>query len=92
MARANGDARYLNNAKDLALAAHRGFVHKPFPGDLRMYWKMTVTFSRPLVSKSCFSLRGRGAPLSSLTPLLTTRLFLMSSYVCMPSYWILGLN
>jgi hypothetical protein len=44
VARATGRAMFRDWARELAAAAHRGFVH-----GTRMYWKMSVDLSRPLV-------------------------------------------
>jgi hypothetical protein len=36
-------------ARELATAAHAGFVHETSGGGARMYWKMSIDLSRPLV-------------------------------------------
>ncbi len=46
-----GDGRYLRWALELAKAAHAGFTYKLAVGKTRrMYWKMSVDLSRPLVA------------------------------------------
>ena len=46
-----GDERYHRWALELAKASHAGFVYTPVSGEQkRMYWKMSVDLSRPLVS------------------------------------------
>jgi hypothetical protein len=50
-----GESRFHEQALDLALAAHRGFVRDPGAGSVAsplppMSWKMSVDLSRPLVS------------------------------------------
>ncbi|KAL1685656.1 hypothetical protein GGG16DRAFT_129252 [Schizophyllum commune] len=47
MARATGINQYLVWAIELAQAVHPRFTHS---GDTRMYWKMSIDLSRPLVS------------------------------------------
>lgn len=48
--RATGDVEPLRQARELMLAAHRGFVREAVPGDpRRMCWKMSIDLSRPLV-------------------------------------------
>ncbi len=37
-------------ARDLASVAHRAFIYAPAAGGKRMYWKMSVDLSRPLVA------------------------------------------
>jgi hypothetical protein len=37
-------------ARELAQAAHRAFTHSPRGGGKRMYWKMSLDLSRPLVT------------------------------------------
>ena len=44
------DFAYNRWAVELAQAAHTGFVHAAPSGDRRMYWKMSIDLSRPLVS------------------------------------------
>jgi len=47
---ATGKADYLVWACELAAAAHRAFVYQPSPGaPRRMYWKMSVDLTNPLV-------------------------------------------
>jgi len=51
VALSTGEARYLDSAVELAAAAHRGFVHRDeADGTMRLFWKMSVDLSRPLVS------------------------------------------
>ncbi len=46
-----GDERYHHWALELAKASHAGFTYSPVSGERkRMYWKMSVDLSRPLVS------------------------------------------
>ena len=46
-----GDARHNDWAIELARIAHSRFTHRPAPGrPPRMYWKMSIDLSRPLVS------------------------------------------
>uniref|UniRef100_D8QAG2 Uncharacterized protein n=1 Tax=Schizophyllum commune (strain H4-8 / FGSC 9210) TaxID=578458 RepID=D8QAG2_SCHCM len=49
MARATGETQYLVWAIELAKAVHPRFTHS---GGTRMYWKMSVDLSRPLVSST----------------------------------------
>ncbi|MFW5721945.1 MAG: hypothetical protein ACOCWT_01475 [Desulfohalobiaceae bacterium] len=45
-----GETRYLGWAMELAAAAHDAFTHQPAPGlQKRMYWKMSIDLTRPLV-------------------------------------------
>jgi hypothetical protein len=46
---ATDELRYLRWAVELALAAQRAFVARDAAGRLRMFWKMSVDLSRPLV-------------------------------------------
>jgi hypothetical protein len=48
MSRSTGDPRFNLWARELAVAAHAGFVHGG-PGHRRMAWKMSTDLSRPLV-------------------------------------------
>jgi hypothetical protein len=49
--RSTGDPTFTRWASELARAAHRAFVYEPRPGaGKRMYWKMSVDLSRPLVA------------------------------------------
>ncbi len=50
MANATEDARYRRWAAELAVAAHRGF--RSSLGPPRLYWKMSIDLSRPLVPSS----------------------------------------
>ncbi|MHB8770809.1 MAG: hypothetical protein ACYC7J_07435 [Syntrophales bacterium] len=49
--RVTGEGRYTRWAIELAKAAHRGFTYLPAhsSGRKRMYWKMSIDLSRPLV-------------------------------------------
>ena len=48
--RVTGDATHLRRAIELAQAAHSGFSYAPVRGGTkRMYWKMSIDLSRPLV-------------------------------------------
>jgi hypothetical protein len=49
IASATGDERYRRWAVELAQAAHRAFAY-PAGAPQRMYWKMSVDLSRPLVT------------------------------------------
>jgi hypothetical protein len=50
-ARAVGQPMFNTWARELALAAYRGFTHLPRAGGgRRMYWKMSIDLSRPLVA------------------------------------------
>jgi hypothetical protein len=42
--------KYIEQAIELARAAHRAFVYASPFGGLRMYWKMSIDLSRPLVT------------------------------------------
>ncbi|MEM1586014.1 MAG: hypothetical protein QXX99_04000 [Candidatus Bathyarchaeia archaeon] len=46
---ATGDIRYKVWAIELAKTAHKAFVHITPDGRRRMYWKMSIDLSRPLV-------------------------------------------
>jgi hypothetical protein len=49
--RATGDPTFTRWARELAAAAHRAFVYAPRSGaGRRMYWKMSVDLTRPLVA------------------------------------------
>ncbi|MFP4441914.1 MAG: hypothetical protein ACLFST_02250 [Spirochaetia bacterium] len=43
------DTDLVRQAAELARAAFRGFTYKSYSGDIRMYWKMSIDLSRPLV-------------------------------------------
>lgn len=45
-----GEARYVDQAVELARAAHGAFVYASPFGGRRMYWKMSIDLSRPLVT------------------------------------------
>lgn len=48
--RATGDPRFNRWARELAAAAHKAFTYLPAAGGApRMYWKMSIDLSRPLV-------------------------------------------
>jgi hypothetical protein len=50
VSRATGDPNYLQWAVELAKIAHARFTYAPSPGGRRrMYWKMSIDLSRPLV-------------------------------------------
>jgi hypothetical protein len=49
VARVTGDLQFLRWAIELANAAHAAFTYFPRPGSGRMYWKMSIDLSRPLV-------------------------------------------
>jgi hypothetical protein len=59
--RATGDARFNCWARELAAVAHQAFVYTP----QRMYWKMSVDLSRPLVASM-----GQHDPLDGLVTYL----------------------
>lgn len=48
--RATGDTRFNHWARELADTAHRAFVYSGPDGRRRMYWKLSIDLSRPLVS------------------------------------------
>ncbi len=48
--RAFDEARYVDQAAELMRAAHRAFVYKAPGGTRRMYWKMSIDLTRPLVT------------------------------------------
>ncbi len=51
VARATGRATYNDQARELADVAHRAFTYEPRTGPPgRMYWKMSIDLSRPLVA------------------------------------------
>ncbi len=66
MSAATGDARYLAWARELATTAHRGF--RATSGPARLYWKMSIDLSYPLVPSS-----GLHDPLDGLVTALTLR-------------------
>jgi hypothetical protein len=51
-ARATGEPRYNLWARELAQGAQHAFTYRPFPGARteRMYWKMSIDLTRPLVA------------------------------------------
>ena len=50
VARSTGEPRFAGWARELAVAAHRGFTHAPRGGGRkRMVWKMSIDLARPLV-------------------------------------------
>ena len=48
-ARLTGDLWYNCWARELAATAHRAFVYSLLDGSRRMYWKLSIDLSRPLV-------------------------------------------
>lgn len=66
MAIVTGESRYQRWALELAKAAHAGFTYRPvaWPAP-RMYWKMSVDLSRPLVASM-----GHHDPLDALVSYL----------------------
>jgi hypothetical protein len=48
-ARVTGDLWYNCWARELAAAAHQAFVYSLLNGSRRMYWKMSIDLSRPVV-------------------------------------------
>jgi hypothetical protein len=51
VAGATGQPLFATWARELAAAAHRGFTYQPRAGGpKRMYWKMSIDLSRPLVA------------------------------------------
>jgi len=65
-ARATADARYDSWARELAETAYRAFTYAPSPGSARrMYWKMSIDLSRPLVTSM-----GQHDPLDGLVTCL----------------------
>lgn len=66
LSRATGDGRYNDWAFELARVAHSAFVYTlPGGGQQRMYWKMSVDLSRPLVASM-----GQHDPLDGLVTYL----------------------
>lgn len=61
-----GDAEYLRWAMELALAAHRGFRARTDPA--RLFWKMSIDLTYPLVTSS-----GHHDPLDGLITCLVLR-------------------
>ncbi|MDH4041835.1 MAG: hypothetical protein OEV88_14365 [Gammaproteobacteria bacterium] len=69
MAMVTGETRYHRWALELARAAHAGFTYRPMVGPARrMYWKMSVDLSRPLVTSM-----GQHDPLDALVAYLEIR-------------------
>jgi hypothetical protein len=69
MSLATGDPQWNRFAVDLALVSHATFVHEPHPGGpKRMFWKMSIDLSRPLVRSM-----GHLDPLDGYTTLATVR-------------------
>jgi hypothetical protein len=66
MAGATGDRRYLLWARELAVAAHEGF--RASSGSPRLFWKMSIDLSYPLVASS-----GLHDPLDGLVTALTLK-------------------
>ncbi len=50
LTRHTGQPLFSEWARELAQAAHRAFVYTPRDGAKRMYWKLSVDLSRPLVA------------------------------------------
>jgi len=50
VARVTGDATYHRWACELASTAYAGFTHAAASGSKRLFWKMSIDLSRPLVS------------------------------------------
>ncbi len=48
-ARVTGDIKYIKWASELAKIAHTAFTYLPAPGEKRMYWKMSIDLTRPMV-------------------------------------------
>jgi hypothetical protein len=68
VSRATGDARFVRWAIELGEVAHRRFVYVVRPGLRRMYWKMSIDLSRPLVTSM-----GQHDPLDGLVTCLQLR-------------------
>lgn len=49
VSRSLGDPKFNLWARELADVAHRRFVYRTSGGQMRMYWKMSVDLTRPLV-------------------------------------------
>ena len=64
-ARVTGEERYHRWAVELAQAAHRAFAYPP-GGPTRLYWKMSIDLSRPLVPSM-----GMHDPLDGLVAMAT---------------------
>lgn len=65
--RQTGDVRYLQWAAEMAIAAHRAFTYEVSPDrPQRMFWKMSIDLSRPLVPSM-----GHHDPLDGLITFLT---------------------
>ncbi|MFO7904879.1 MAG: hypothetical protein ACQESR_11100 [Planctomycetota bacterium] len=69
MAAVTGETRYWRWARELAAAAHQAFCYQAGPdGPPRMYWKMSIDLSRPLVPSM-----GQHDPLDGLVSYLELR-------------------
>jgi hypothetical protein len=68
VSRATGDAQFVRWAIELGEVAHRRFVYAVRPGLRRMYWKMSIDLSRPLVTSM-----GQHDPLDGLVTCLQLR-------------------
>jgi hypothetical protein len=68
VSRATGDAQFVRWAIELGEVAHRRFVYVVRPGLRRMYWKMSIDLSRPLVTSM-----GQHDPLDGLVTCLQSR-------------------
>ena len=78
VARVTRDPVYSRWAMELAQSAHAGFVHASSSGTMRMYWKMRIDLSSPLVPSmgqhdpldgliTCSRLQATGAELFSVS-------------------------
>jgi hypothetical protein len=68
VSRVSGDPVCLTRAIELARAAHAGFTHEA-PAAKRMYWKMSIDLTRPLISSM-----GQHDPLDGLVTCLDLQL------------------
>jgi hypothetical protein len=79
MTRTTGQAVFTQWARELAETAHDAFTHAKSGAGLRMYWKMSIDLSRPLVSVmghhdpldgyvTCLQLRATASASSAPTP------------------------
>lgn len=69
MAAYTGEGDYQRWALELARAAHKGFTYRPIlGGPMRMYWKMSIDLSRPLVASM-----GHHDPLDAVVTYLELR-------------------
>lgn len=71
-----GDRVYIDWAVELAKAAHGGFVYSAYAGDRKkMFWKMSIDLSRPLVTSM-----GHHDPLDGLITLTGLQAALQGEY------------